>query len=315
MLLPNHPFENSFDNDHNQGLTRDNEGGENTNVDTDKNGTVTSESRSSHSPVPPERKYVESDDEETGDDRRGDGEEDREEDDPELAALLQMNSDMSSSSDAEDEREGELKGQEQGEWKTKVKGKSKKGRYAYEMPASTIAVLIVACWTLRIPVMYRDFTRWDRFFLDYHGTYAIENRLIEAYELPYLDPVSRKLLPANMVAHLTRHNIQALSPYVRHPTWSLLNGLNSALAACTDYHDATRSSLATVEKDVFDLWNFHTRSQRRTHLVACRITGFREHTYVFTGTDAYDAMNYCSHTLYAYKTSLTHPVPKIGRHV
>ena len=154
MLLPNPPSENSFGNDHHdQGVTRVNEGGENNNVDVNKN-VVTSDSRSSRSPVRPEREYVDSDkDEESEDDRRGDGEEDGEENDPELAALLQMNSDMSSS-----ESEGEPK-QDQCEGKTKAKDRRQRGRYAYEMPASTIAVLIVACWMLRIPVMCRDFVR------------------------------------------------------------------------------------------------------------------------------------------------------------
>jgi RNA polymerase I-specific transcription initiation factor RRN7 len=219
MLLPNSPFEEAYH--HDPGLTQDNEGGENINAGTDKNDAVTSESRSSRSPVSSGRKDPDSDKgesskgEDSEDDQQGNGEEHGEDDDPELAALLQMNSDISSPSDSEDETEGEFKRQEQGEGKTKTKGRRHKGRYAYEMPASTIAVLIVACWTLRIPVMCRDFARWDRFFLDYHGVLtSLENRLIEAYELPYLDPVSRNLLPANMVAHLTKHNIQALSPYV-----------------------------------------------------------------------------------------------------
>jgi RNA polymerase I-specific transcription initiation factor RRN7 len=161
MLLPSPPSENSFGDDHGQGVTRENEGGENTNVDVDKNDVVTSDSRSSRSPMPPERQYVDSDkeDEESEDDRQGEDGEDGEEDDPELAALLQMNSDMSSSSESENETEGEPKGQDQGEGKTETKGRRQRGRYAYEMPASTIAVLIVACWTLRIPVMCRDFAR------------------------------------------------------------------------------------------------------------------------------------------------------------
>ena len=30
----------------------------------------------------------------------------------------------------------------------------------YELPANNIAVLILACWTLRIPVTFQDFTKW-----------------------------------------------------------------------------------------------------------------------------------------------------------
>jgi len=37
------------------------------------------------------------------------------------------------------------------------------------------------------------------------------SRVIESYELPYLDPV--RFLPSNMTSHLTKHHIQALSPF------------------------------------------------------------------------------------------------------
>jgi RNA polymerase I-specific transcription initiation factor RRN7 len=35
----------------------------------------------------------------------------------------------------------------------------RKQRGVYELPANNIAVLILACWTLRIPVIFRDFTK------------------------------------------------------------------------------------------------------------------------------------------------------------
>lgn len=35
----------------------------------------------------------------------------------------------------------------------------RKARAVYELPANNIAVLILACWTLRIPVTFRDFTK------------------------------------------------------------------------------------------------------------------------------------------------------------
>jgi RNA polymerase I-specific transcription initiation factor RRN7 len=91
-------------------------------------------------------------DDESKDDEQEDGD-----GDPELAALLQMNSDISSSS----ESEVELTRQEE----VKPKRMRLKGRYGYEMPASTIAVLIVGCWTLRIPVICRDFIRCVASFL------------------------------------------------------------------------------------------------------------------------------------------------------
>lgn len=79
-----------------------------------------------------------------------DDEEDDEEEDPELEALMRENSELSSSS-SEDDKASPVDN-------PRKKGK-KKGRSSVESPVSTIAVLVVACWTLRIPVMLRDFTR------------------------------------------------------------------------------------------------------------------------------------------------------------
>ncbi|KAF9485275.1 hypothetical protein BDN70DRAFT_847983 [Pholiota conissans] len=117
--------------------------------------------------------------------QEGDAGEDEVEEDPELEALMRENSELSSSS-SEGEKISPI-------GNARKKGK-KKGHPAIESPVSTIAVLVVACWTLRIPVMLRDFTR-----------------LVENYELPYLDPAVR-VLPLSMVEHLTKHDIQALSP-------------------------------------------------------------------------------------------------------
>ncbi|KAI9001035.1 hypothetical protein BD414DRAFT_473429 [Trametes punicea] len=72
---------------------------------------------------------------------------------------------------------------------------SKKHNFGrYDAPANTVACLVLACWTMRLPVMYMDFVR-----------------LIESYDLPYLDPL--RLLPENMTRHLRKHTAQALSPY------------------------------------------------------------------------------------------------------
>ncbi|KAH9853495.1 hypothetical protein C2E23DRAFT_107671 [Lenzites betulinus] len=80
----------------------------------------------------------------------------------------------------------------------------------YDTPASTVSCLVLACWTLRLPVMYRDFTS-----------------LIESYDLPYLDPL--RLLPESLTRHLRKHTVQALSPH--HAPSSLhLHRLTSRLA-------------------------------------------------------------------------------------
>ena len=71
-------------------------------------------------------------------------------DDSDLEDLMRENSELSCSS--------EDPGQENQLRVTKETGKNR-ARYAYEGPASTIAVLVVASWILRIPVLYRDFLK------------------------------------------------------------------------------------------------------------------------------------------------------------
>ena len=64
---------------------------------------------------------------------------------------MQENSDISDSSDEEDDN---LLAGDKNSGKAKTKT-------AYESLVGTIAVLVVGCWILRIPVMYRDFSRYD----------------------------------------------------------------------------------------------------------------------------------------------------------
>lgn len=201
--------------------------------DRDTGKAPTPESQPSSSPVLEDKAG------EGGGDKRNDEEDDddneaeEDEEDEELAALLQENSEessSSSSSSSEDEsgtetgQKPKLKNTKKGKEKDdtgdkKQKGKKKnKGRHVYESPASTLAVLITACWTLRIPVLARDFIR-RVFSLYFSGHYLRQlRRLIESYDLPYLDPIARRLVPESMITHLTKHNIQALSPYVRPAT-------------------------------------------------------------------------------------------------
>jgi RNA polymerase I-specific transcription initiation factor RRN7 len=98
-------------------------------------------------------KNVDSDDDEKGS-----------EVDSELEALMRENSDYPSSSSSENEDDS-----------MKTKGGMKRrsrNRSSYETPVNTIAVLVVACWMLRIPVMYQDFDMcvfsilWTRIMLE-----------------------------------------------------------------------------------------------------------------------------------------------------
>jgi len=126
------------------------------------------------------------------------------EDNSEMEDLLRQNSEISSSSDEDNPDDSTLTSKrihmdERG-WTRTIVG-----------PASTLAVITVALWQLRIPVLYKDLAR----FVPNQQVAMIclsGYRIIESYELPYLDPV--RLLPPNMVAHLTKHNIRALSPRV-----------------------------------------------------------------------------------------------------
>jgi len=71
-----------------------------------------------------------------------------EEEDPELEALLQQ---LSASSEDDDPDPISAA--------TKETQPTRKSRGVYDLPANNIAVLILACWTLRIPIIFRDFTR------------------------------------------------------------------------------------------------------------------------------------------------------------
>ncbi|TFK55944.1 hypothetical protein OE88DRAFT_1621636 [Heliocybe sulcata] len=128
------------------------------------------------------------------------------ESDPEMAALMREASETSSSED-EDAREKPPQPDSAAKRTGKHRTYSK-----YDAPVNTIAVLVLACWTLRLPVVYNDFVK-----------------VIEAYELPYLDPVRRGIIPSSMTAHLTKQTVQALSPHYA-PDVLALHTLVSRLA-------------------------------------------------------------------------------------
>ncbi|KAF9446946.1 hypothetical protein P691DRAFT_803239 [Macrolepiota fuliginosa MF-IS2] len=127
-------------------------------------------------------------------------------DDSEMEELLRQNSEISSSSE-EDDPDDPTRASS----RPRIDGRRKtKTSRIIESSASTLAVLIIAFWQLRIPVMYRDLAR-----------------IIESYELPYLDPI--RLFPTSVVAHLTKHSTQALSPQ-RAPSTLSVHKLSARLA-------------------------------------------------------------------------------------
>lgn len=125
-----------------------------------------------------------------------------EEEDPELVELLRENSELSSSDEEDKDKDHAFQKQ----------GVQPSYRFVgtYDRPVNCIVVLVVACWTIRLPVMYKD-------FID----------IIESYELPYLDFL--RLLPSDMTCHLTKHAVRALSPHFP-PSTLYIHRLASRLA-------------------------------------------------------------------------------------
>lgn len=81
------------------------------------------------------------------------------EDDSDLEALMRENSDYSSSSSSQNEGDSISETGESTKGKAgKLKQRSR-NRSTYETPVNTIAVLVVASWLMRVPVMYRDFNK------------------------------------------------------------------------------------------------------------------------------------------------------------
>lgn len=146
-------------------------------------------------------KYEESRSDDDDDDGHQSSSSSSEEEDLELAELLRENSELSSSD--------EDKGKDHDSQKQGVQS-SYRFVGTYDRPVNCIVVLVVACWTMRLPVMYRDFIE-----------------VIESYKLPYLDFL--RLLPSDMTCHLTKHAVRALSP--RFPPSTLyIHRLASRLA-------------------------------------------------------------------------------------
>ena len=107
--------------------------------------------------------------------------------------------------------------------------KTRSSYSVYDSPVNTVAVLMLGCWTLRIPVTYMDFKRCVLPLLHMISVLMTLRRVIESYDLVYLDPV--RLLPATLVRHLTKHTIQALSPHVRRLCVEASNLLTTLLMA------------------------------------------------------------------------------------
>lgn len=79
---------------------------------------------------------------------------DEEEEDPEMEKLLRENSDASSSDDEETQETPNVAPTAKGKKRRRTQIHS-----AYDSPAGNLAVLMVACWILRVPMMYKDLIR------------------------------------------------------------------------------------------------------------------------------------------------------------
>lgn len=111
--------------------------------DEDADPTASTLKREKSATPPPEDPFHSSDDSDADD----------MDNDPELDELLAENSASdSSSSDGEDEVDTRAMPPQT--------AKSKHtGRHKYDRPLNTLAVIVLACWNLRVPILYRDLTR------------------------------------------------------------------------------------------------------------------------------------------------------------
>lgn len=135
-------------------------------------------------------------------------ESDDSEEDSEMDELLLL---FSESSLSEDDRDDD----DNMQLRPKPEGSGQRSdMFVRNGPARNVALLMVAFWTLRLPIIYMDLIRFDdgkEWTVGSRLTNAF--RLIECYDLPYLEPLHH--LPESMVRHLTKHSVRALSPLVR----------------------------------------------------------------------------------------------------
>lgn len=150
------------------------------------------------------------------------------EDDADMEELLRELSESSSSEDDKDDKSAQPRP------KPGASGR-KLNPFSGNGPASNIALLMVACWTLRLPIMYLDLIRLDCGMSFGRGVAKhVPTRLIESYDLPYLEALH--YLPTTMVRHLTKHNVQALSPAVRAHVYTVRDAdeEHANVIACTN---------------------------------------------------------------------------------
>lgn len=107
------------------------------------------------------------------------------------AALAELSERSSSSSGEEDELAGPPSIQA-----AYAKKRRHTGLGPREGPLSTLVVLLLACWFLRLPIMYKDIIR-----------------LVEQYKIPWLESVRE--IPTSMRRHLSKWAVAALTPAVR----------------------------------------------------------------------------------------------------
>ena len=130
-------------------------------LDPDTSTSTTKQPDGVDADASPRREQSDSEDSSLSDDDNDSGNENRRpspEDDPELAAMLLENSIASSSSEDEDEGEGGAGSADKPNSQPR-KHRGPGSRRKYEAPPSTIAVLALACWILRVPAMYLDLIR------------------------------------------------------------------------------------------------------------------------------------------------------------
>ena len=136
----------------------------------------------------------------------------------------------------------------------------------YSRASANVAILVVACWVMRVPVLYTDFIRYVRHYMG--SPIDTFLRLIDDYVLPYLDPIERGLFPESMVKDMNRSVKLEVSPLVGLVE-TLEDTISLALSAFPSPFAPASPRITTSESVFRDLSSSDTRSERPHHPFAC----------------------------------------------
>lgn len=170
--------------------------------------------------------------------------------DSDVLELLRENSETESSDDEErDFNQGRSEGFSQ--------GSRPQSRSQYCSPMNNIGILVLACWILRIPIMYGDFLRSVMLSISFSTILTHLYSVIESYDLPYLEPM--RYIPSSMACHLSKSSRVMLCPQVSfyellrclHHNFSATNRSHRLFSGFTgSHHDWQHVCISSAESSV-----------------------------------------------------------------